>query len=250
MSTSSPILTPGQILKQIRTGFRVDEKEVQLLCIQTDRIITQHSGLMSIADLTFLQKIDHPWKYLIRRAGFISPKALFVSEKIKSLCRLNYKHADMRIDPCGGIKKNYLACSPYSLHENKIKQLFSGADLFCFLEADGLTDMKQQKYLHEILFQVEDYFKRIGITIVMTFCAGPCRICEKCAGQYNEECYEPEKKRFSLEACGIDVDWAMKMMAKKSGDVAWTIMWLKDYRLDGNTNVPFKSVMGALLTTK
>jgi len=217
--------------------------------MQADRIVAQRSDLRAISDLTFLQEIDHPKKHLIRRAEFISPKILFVSEKVKSLCRLNYRHADMRIDPCGGIKKNYLACSPYSPHETEMRNLFRRADLFCFLQADALTDMKQQRYLHEILFQVEDYFKKTGITIIMSFSAGPCRICEKCAGQSNEECYEPGKKRFSLEACGIDVDWAMKMMSMRTQDKNWIIGWLRDFGLRSSVDLQFKSVMGVLLAT-
>jgi len=248
MSPTKIISTPDQILNLIRGDFRIDEEKVKRLSIQTDRIVSQHSGLMAIADCTFLSKIDHPAKHLIKHAGFISPRVLFLSEKIKSLCRLTYEHADGRIDPCGGIKKNYLACSPYSPHDSEMKELFNTADLFCFLQADGLTHMKQQRSLHEILFQVEDYFKKTEITVIMSFSAGPCRICEKCAGQSDEECYEPEKKRFSLEACGIDVDWAMKMMALKSKDHHWKIDWLKGFGLKERQDDPFKSVIGLLLS--
>ena len=241
-------LSPNQILKQIKGGFSLDEEKVRLLSIETETMVRQHAGLLSISDLTFLEEIDHSKKHLIKRAGFISPKVLFVSEKIKSLCRLTYEHQDGRIDPCGGFKKNYLACSPYSPHETEMKELFNMADLFCFFQADGLTDMKQQKYLHEILFQVEDFLKKIGITVIMSFSAGPCRICEKCAGQSNEECYEPERKRFSLEACGIDVDWAMRMMSLISKDHHWEIDWLKDFGLTKRQDDIFKSVMGLLLS--
>ncbi len=246
--TPTQILSPDQILNRIRGKFGFSAERLQELNIQTDRIVAQYPGLSAISELTFLQKIDHPQKDLIKRAGFISPKVLFVSEKIKTLCRLNYRHSDMRIDPCGGIRKNYLACSPYSPHESDIKRIFNSSDLFCFFQADGFTDMKQQKYLHELLFEVENYLTRMGISAIMSFGAGPCRICERCAGELKEECYEPDKMRFSLEACGIDVDWAMRMMSLKTKDHHWKIDWLKDFGLKESQIDPFKSVIGVLLS--
>ena len=243
-------LSPNQILKQIRGAFSLDEEKVRLLSIETDTMVRQHTGLLPISDLTFLQEIDHSKKHLIKRAGFISPKVLFLSEKIKSLCYLKYRHADRRIDPCGGIKKNYLACSPYSPNEAEIRKLFSRADLFCFFQAGGLTDMKQQKYLHEILFEVEDFLRRMGMQLVMSFGAGPCRMCEQCAGQVDEECYEPDKMRFSLEACGIDVDWAMKMMGLKYKDKSWEINWLEEFALKEQEQFPFKSAFGFLVKSR
>jgi len=185
-------LSPNQILKEIRGGFSLDEEEIRFFSIETDTMVMQHAGLLSISDLTFLRKIDHPQKHLIKRVGFLSPKVLFLSEKIKSLCRLKYRHADKRIDPCGGIKKNHLACSPYSPRESDIKEMFNSSDVFCFLQADGLTDMKQQRYLHELLFETEKYLIQLGISVILSFGAGPCRICKQCAGQLNEECYEPD----------------------------------------------------------
>lgn len=243
----TPTLPPSQILNRIRGNFSLSAERLQKLNIQTDRMIKEHPGLKAISNVTFLKEIDHPQKKIIKRVGLISPRTLFVSEKIKSLCRLNYKHSDMRVDPCGGIRKNYLACSPYSPGEAEIIELFREADLFCFLQADGLTNMKQQRYLHEILFEIEAYLIRMGLLIVMSFAAGPCRICEQCAGQFNDECYTPEKRRFSLESCGIDVDWAMEMMALKCQDVSWRIEWLKNFALE-DVAQEFKSVIGILLT--
>jgi predicted metal-binding protein len=243
-------LSPDQMLNRIRGKFGFSAKSLQKQNIQTDRIVTQHPGLRAISDLTFLQEIDHPEKDLIKRAGFISPKVLFVSEKIKSLCHLRYRHSGGRIDPCGGIKKNYLACSPYSPHESEIRKLFSSADLFCFFQADGLTDMKQQKYLHEILFKIEEYLSQNKVLKVMSFGAGPCRICDRCAGEVKVECSKPIQKRFSLESCGIDVDWAMKMMVLKTKDNFWAINWLKDFGIQDQDITMFKSIIGTLLSTK
>lgn len=240
-------LSPDQILNRIRGDFGFSAETFQELNIQTDMIVAQHPGLRAISELTFLQKIDHPKKDLIKRAGFISPQVLLVSEKIKTLCHLKYEHSDGRIDSCGGIRKNYLACSPYSPNESDIKEIFNSSDLFCFFQADGLTDMKQQKYLHELLFEIENYLTRVGISGVMSFGAGPCRICEQCAGQFNDECYTPEKKRFSLEACGIDVDWAVRMMGLKSKDDSWGLTWLKEFALKQPEERAFKSVVGFLL---
>ena len=239
-------LSPDQILNRIRGKFGFSAERLQELNIQTDRIVAQHPGLRAISEFTFLQKISHPEKDLIKRAGFISPKVLFVSEKIKSLCHLKYEHSDGRIDPCGGIKKNYLACSPYSPHESDIKKIFNSSDLFCFFQADGLTNMKHQKYLHEFLFKIENYLSKNDIMNVMSFGAGPCRICERCSGEFMEECYQPKLKRFSLESCGVDVDWAMQMMSLKYSDKSWQLNWLKKFGINELTQ-EFKSVIGILL---
>jgi len=240
-------LSPDQILNRIRGDFGFSTETLQELNIQTDMIVAQQPALRAISELTFLQKIDHPKKELMKRAGFISPKVLLVSEKIKTLCHLKYEHSDGRIDPCGGVRKNYLACSPYSPHESDIKKIFNSSDLFCFFQADGLTDMKQQKYLHELLFEIENYLTQVGISVIMSFGAGPCRICKKCAGQINEECYEPDKMRFSLEACGIDVDWAMKMMALKTDEDSWGIKWIDNFGRDNQSHFTFRSVFGVLM---
>ena len=240
------ISSPDQILGRIRGDFGLSPEIIWELNIQVDKIVEQHPVLKAIADLTFLHSINHPRKDLINRAGFISQKALFVSEKIKSLCHLKYEHSDGRIDPCGGIKKNYLACSPYSPQESDIKEIFHSSDLFCFIQADGLTDMKQQKYLHEILFEIENYLSKNDIMNVMSFGAGPCRICERCSGEFMEECYQPKLKRFSLESCGVDVDWAMQMMSLKYSDESWHLNWLKGFGIIGSTQ-EFKSVIGILL---
>jgi predicted metal-binding protein len=239
-------LSPEQILSRIRGQFGFSAENFDKLNNRTDRIVAQHSGLSAISELTFLQEIKHPQKDYIKRAGFISPKVLFVSEKIKALCHLKYKHADGRIDPCGGIKKNYLACSPYSPSKSDIKEMFNSSDFFCFLQADGLTDMKQQRFLHEILLEVESYISKNGIMNVMSFGAGPCRICERCSGEFMEECYQPKLKRFSLESCGIDVDWAMQMMSLKYSDESWCLTWLKGFGIIGSPQ-KFKSVIGILL---
>lgn len=239
-------LSPDQILNRIRDSFRINHEEFQRLATQTDVIVSGNPTLRSLSDLTFLHHIQDVHRALIKRAGFISPKVLFVSDKIKSLCRLRYLHEDGRIDPCGGITKNYLACSPYAPAENEMKTIFQKGNIFCFIQAEGLTDLRQQKYLNDILALVEDYFIQNGIDVVMSFAAGPCRLCDKCAGQFGEECYEPEKKRFSMEACGIDVDWAMKMMALKTNEDSWKIRWLKNFRKGHNTP-PFRSVLGILL---
>jgi predicted metal-binding protein len=241
------IHTPEKLLNQIRGQSVFKQEILQQLNSQVYLMLKKKNVLQSISDLTFLDEIHHAQKDLIRRAAFISPKLVFVSEKIKSLCHLKYEHSDGRIDPCGGIKKNYLACSPYSPNESEIKKQLDSSDLICFLQADNLTDMKQQKYLHEILFEVENYLRRMGILVVMSFGAGPCRMCEQCAGELHEECYAPVKRRFSLESCGIDVGWAMEAVALITGNEVWKLIWLKDFGLKSEDKESFKSVMGIML---
>lgn len=241
------MLSPDQILALIRDDFSISDSKLQDLGTYVDDIIARNPCLMAVQNLSFLEKIDHPEINLIKRAGFTSPQALFVSGKIKNLCRLPYRRQDGELRPCGGFVKNYLACSPYSPSETEMKKLFQRGGLFCFLQADGLTDMIQQETLLQILYNIEEYFLRENVNILMSFGAGPCRACDHCAGQFGENCYQPDKRRFSLEACGIDVHWAMTTMARLSGEESWKLSWIKDFGLKEQTIMEFKSVLGVLL---
>jgi hypothetical protein len=241
-------MLPEEILDDIRKALDIKDTESEELFKATEALVLQNPTLKIFRDLTVFHYINHPQVSLIKRVDFLPPSAIFFSEKIKFLCRLIYRHADGNIGPCGGIKKNYLACSPHSPSEFEIKRAFSLGNIFCFLQADGLTDKKQQKSLNEILILIEDYYKMNDVKVVMSFAAGPCRSCDKCAGELGEVCYSPEKRRFSLEACGIDVDWAMKMMVLKTNDLSWEIEWIEDFGLNEIQNMSFKSVIGLLLS--
>lgn len=240
---------PEEILNRIREGYTISKEELEMLAYEVDNIVHCRPVLRSISDGSFLHHITNPNKTLIKRWGFLSPKALFLSKKIKSLCRLPYPRKNGEFRACGGIEKNYLACSPYSPNEMEMRNIIASGNIFCFLQADGLTDMLQQRHLGDILLETEKYLQNTGVKIIMSFAAGPCRVCKPCAGELGEQCYKPDKKRFSLEACGIDVDWAMKIMALKTEDSYWKIEWLKDFGLNDRQNESFKSVAGMLLLT-
>ena len=74
-------LSPNQILKQIRGAFSLDEEKVRLLSIETDTMVRQHTGLLPISDLTFLQEIDHSKKHLIKRQVSSLRKFFFYLKK-------------------------------------------------------------------------------------------------------------------------------------------------------------------------
>ena len=247
MNSLNKKLSPETMLRKIRGDFVIEEEDFKKLANQIESTVSQTPVLADVQNLNFLKYINHPQIGWIKRTGFLSPELIFFSDKIKSLCRLTYLHKDGRIDPCGGIRKNYLACSQYSPDESLMKEILKAGSAFCFLQADGLTDMKQQKYLHEILLQFEEYLRQNGISIAMSFSAGPCRICETCAGEIGEDCYDPERKRFSLESFGIDVDWAMQMMARKTNDDVWKLRWINNFGLENQDNRIFKSVLGLLI---
>jgi predicted metal-binding protein len=242
-------LSPEELLKDIRGTFAISGEELRQLGTDVDRVVAERKTLKAVADLSFLHQIDHPAVNLIKRAAFLPPKALFVSNKIKHLCRLSYRRPDGQVKPCGGFTKNYLGCSQYSPAESEIKHLLQKGNLFLFLQADGLTEIMQQATLLQLLYQIEGYFRQEGVEVIMSFGAGPCRACEACAGQCGRDCFAPNKRRFSLESCGIDVDWAMNRVAKKTSDLAWRLKWIKDFGLDSQVIKEFKSVIGLLLTT-
>lgn len=247
MSAGNRPVTPDEILNRIRGGFTIDDEEFDKLSSEVDNIISNNPVLRSISDGSFLQHIDNPNRQLIKRSGFISPKVLFLSRKIKSLCRIPYPRENGDRRPCGGIEKNYLACSPYSPKDEQMQSIMGSGNIFCLVQADGLTDMLQQRHLNDTLLEIEDFLHKHKVKIVMSFAAGPCRVCERCAGEFGDMCYQPDKMRFSLESCGIDVDWAMKMMARKTGDSSWLISWIRDFGLLTQDLSVFKSVLGILL---
>lgn len=110
------------------------------------------------------------------------PVARWVREKCKTGCP--------RFGACA-------ACPPNSLSPPEMKELLSE-----FSTAILVVGEPPLKVFQERIVALERSAFLCGHTKALAFAGGPCSICDAC---HPTDCRFPEKRRFSLESCGVDV---------------------------------------------
>ncbi len=97
---------------------------------------------------------------------------------------------------CDSYGKN-AGCPPHSHSPEKMQEILKE-----YHKAIVLVGTPPLINYHENLLELEKQAFLQGFYKAQAFSAGPCPVCEEC--QQND-CIFPEKRRFSLEACGCDV---------------------------------------------
>lgn len=124
-------------------------------------------------------------------AGFFEAAALepgTISGKpwVKAKCRYGCSHYGRT-----------WSCPPHSMDSEEFREL-----LDCYSKAILVAGQPPLKQFQQNLLELEKYAFLQGFKKALVFSAGPCSWCEQCA---DERCRSPEKRRPSLESCGVDV---------------------------------------------
>lgn len=89
------------------------------------------------------------------------------------------------------------SCPPHSMDSKEFREL-----LGCYSKAILVAGQPPLGQFQQNLLELETYAFLQGFKKALVFSAGPCSWCEQCA---DERCRFPEKRRPSLESCGVDV---------------------------------------------
>lgn len=89
------------------------------------------------------------------------------------------------------------SCPPHSMDSEEFREL-----LGCYSKAILVAGQPPLGLFQQNLLDLEKYAYLRGFKKALVFSAGPCSWCEQCA---DERCRFPEKRRPSLESCGVDV---------------------------------------------
>ena len=176
-------------------------------------------------------------------AKIITTEKLVIEDRIVLKCKLG----------CEKYGKT-LACPPYAPLPEEIRKIAreykhalfmkfrshaqGDSKMIKFLtkenEQSATTDMKAQvrsfwsdwnqdlKKLLETILELEKTANEKGFLLAIGFVSGSCQLCEKCNLEKGF-CVNPAKRRFSLEAVGINV----KATAEKAG-VEFTLPFIKN----------------------
>jgi predicted metal-binding protein len=217
---------------------------------ESDAVFKEYTATYApklVALITSLKTNARPLQQFPMRLGLVFPLAVVIDERVKELCRLPYPRRDGRVAPCGGITNQRKACPPYSPAVADTVKLLHQAAAFLILQFENLSEAATQKYIHNFTVRVEKELISAGLTVLGTYCCGPCRIClEGCS---DDECRHPAARKFALESCGFWVNQLCKLAQDHTihGDTRWEIEWVKDYGLATQLPQTFKSMSGILL---
>lgn len=124
-------------------------------------------------------------------AGFfeavaIEPNNISSKAWVKAKCRYGCSHYGRT-----------WSCPPHSMDSEEFREL-----LGCYSKAILVAGQPPLKQFQQNLLELEKHAFLQGFKKALVFSAGPCSWCEQCA---DERCRFPEKRRPSLESCGVDV---------------------------------------------
>ncbi|MCW3490011.1 DUF2284 domain-containing protein [Dethiobacter alkaliphilus] len=140
----------------------------------------------------------------VQNIAVVDVREIVFSEDVRMYCEMN---------SCGQYGKNW-ACppgvGPVSDLKAKVERYDKGlvlqtvhplSDSFDF-EGMMAGQKEHEAILEEVSLLVS---QKHGIYETLLLGAGPCEVCKQCTYTDGKPCRFPEKKRESLEACGIDV---------------------------------------------
>jgi predicted metal-binding protein len=118
-------------------------------------------------------------------AKFIDPNSIVVGYWVRFKCQYG----------CGGYGKS-LCCPPHSPTPDETKKIISDYHVALLAHFDGEANVSKT------VATIERELFLMGYPKVISFGAGPCRLCKECT---LTECKFPRLARPSMEASGIDV---------------------------------------------
>jgi predicted metal-binding protein len=153
-------------------------------------------------------------------------------DKFKELCK----------NGCRNYNQKY-SCPPFSPDFANFTSGYRKMLVVCFRinlkQYEPLPFFQRIKASNAILKSKMDQelltFKRAGNKVAGS---GSCRFCRVCGAKKNESCKKPEKRMYSLESLGVDVDDLVKRC------FGFPLLW---YKIDGNFNPEYTSAVGGVL---
>lgn len=207
----------------------------------------RHKGKLSML-LTDL-KADEPKVAAFElRAGLMPSKRAVVDPLIQEFCRLPYRTPDGVIPSCPGITRGLHGCPPHAPPTAQTGELFRRAGSLLVLQFEGQEGNIPQGEIHHFLTSVICTLQEQGYLVSATYATGPCKVCSK-GCRPDEKCRFPERKLFSLEACGI---WVPSVCSGASefpivNGGPRQIRWLRDWRLPTQNSNAVRYTAGVLL---
>ncbi len=176
------------------------------------------------------------------------PGSSVIDEKMKQLCRIPYRTVDGIIASCPGILRGLKGCPPQAPAASETISLLSGARCFLIVQFEGSEAHIPQSVIHPFIARVAEVLGEHGYNVLETYASGPCRVCPQGCGE-NQECRQPERRLFSLEACGF---WVNSLCREASAfpiceEGPQEVRWIKDWNLVTQDTDSVRYVTGILL---
>ncbi len=182
------------------------------------------------------------------RAGMIFPGNAVIAEEIKQLCRLPYRTVDGIIASCPGILCGWKGCPPHAPAVSETVKLLSGARGLLIVQFEGSETDTRQSCLHPFIARTAKTLRERGYPILEMYASGPCRVCPLGCGE-EQECRQPARRLFALEACGFGVNHLCRVASEFPicGDGPREVRWIKDWNLPTQDTKTVRFVTGLLI---
>ena len=184
----------------------------------------------------------------ILRAGMMLPGNPVIDKKIKQFCRIPYRTVEGTIASCPGALRNWKGCPPHAPAVIKTVSLLMEARSFLIIQFEGSEDLSRQSHVHPFIDRAAKALREHGYANLQTYASGPCRVCPR-GCEEDQECRQPERRLFALEACGFWVNSLCRMAAKFPicGGGPREIRWIKDWDLVTQDTKTVRYVTGILI---
>jgi len=180
--------------------------------------------------------------------GMVFPPNAILSEEIRRLCAIPFRHSDGGVYGCEGTLEGWKGCPPSSPTVSDTVALLDDARAMLLLQFDGIRDHHQQKYINQFTRKLRKRMPEIGLHSPGSFGSGPCTMCAEGCDPH-QECRLPDEHIHALESCGFWVTHLCRLAADHplGEDPPRDIQWLTDWNLPGQTPDTFMSVTGVLI---
>jgi len=191
---------------------------------------------------------DTKMQGFILRAGMMPPGDSVIDERIKQFCRIPYRTVDGTIASCPGVLRGWKGCPPHAPAAMKTIGLLSEARSFLIVQFEGSEGLTRQSHVHPFIARATKALREREYAVLETYASGPCRVCPRGCGE-DQECRQPERRLFALEACGFWVNSLCRKAAEFPicGDGPQEIRWIKDWDLVTQDTESVRYVTGLLI---
>ncbi len=205
-----------------------------------------------LADLALRRKLARPRldSYDLR-LGMVFPPHAVLSEEIRGLCAIPFRHKDGGVYGCEGTLEAWMGCPPRSPGVAHASALLRASRAMLLLQFDGISDHTQQVHINQFTRRLAEELDPVGLQSPGSFGCGPCTLCKKegCVPD-GEECRLPGQHTFALESCGFWVTHLCRMAARHplTLQAPREIEWVTDWNLPGQHPATFRCVTGVLIS--
>ncbi|MDD5557369.1 MAG: DUF2284 domain-containing protein [bacterium] len=198
--------------------------------------------------LLALMEGDGKMRGFTLRAGMMPPGSAVVDERIRRFCRLPYRTDEGMVAACPGILGGWKGCPPHSPAVARTVDLLSRARCLLIVQFEGSEGRVRQGRVHPFIDRAAEALRGRGYDILGTYACGPCRVCPRGCGE-EQECRQPERRLFSLEACGFWVNVLCREAAAfpVCGDGPREIRWIRNWGLADQDTETVRYVTGVLI---